>query len=742
VERGSRLAFGFATRPPLPGSRGGGCWLFAMTVPIAGAGVAALGGAYSAPIPDLPSTAALVTAATASSVAPQATTLAAPGSRRPQLAWAGASALAVLAARLARAARRRRACGTDGRRQPAVHLGAARRSRGAKKRQRGGNVKEKEPDQGEAEDGILIFPADGMPVNEMAQKLGKNPAGIITHFFAKRGVALTVNSTLDREQMIEIAAKYDIEVLFDDEEAAKSVAADRGILAEDHSGADSRPAVVTVMGHVDHGKTTLLDTIRQRSVAATEAGGITQRIGAYTVEVGDQKATFIDTPGHEAFTSMRARGAQVTDIAVLVVAADDGVMPQTREAIAHAKAAEVPIIVAINKIDKPGANADQARQKLSEEGLIPEEWGGEVPMVEVSAKKNLNIDNLLEIITLTAQVGDLKAPKDGPAAGTILESALDSKAGTLVTLLVQRGTLKVGDVAVAGSKLCRVRAMTNEAGTQMREAGPSTAVQVSGFDKPPESGDRFEVYASLQDARRVVEQRRKDEVKQANTLGFAGGHGDELKLAIILKADSQGSIAAVKYMFEGMKDSKHVNLRWVLAAPGIITEADVTLAATAPKDQTAMIVGFNTTISPEAAALAKNKQVGIKNFEIIYELFETVIGILEEKVGLEEQFVERGRAEVLAVFNARNGKVAGCSVLEGQLTRGHRVKIYRRGRKVAEGDISTLREGKSDVTSVDEGNECGFGVSDWDEWEQGDEVHCFEVSMISPDIMPSKSRNK
>lgn len=636
--------------------------------------------------------------------------------------WAAAAGVCV-----GRALRRSRRSHTSGR--AAVYLRAAKG-----RRKRGGQ------DENKPEEDVLLLTGDGMSLNELAKTLKKNPAAIITYFFAERGKALSINDFLDRRLCEEAARKFGVEILFDDEKV--SSAANRGILKEDHSKGQPRPPVVTVMGHVDHGKTTLLDTIRKRSVAATEAGGITQRIGAYTAQIGDQLVTFIDTPGHEAFTAMRARGAQVTDIAVLVVAADDGVMPQTREAIAHAMAAEVPIIVAINKIDVPNAQAERTRQALSEENLLCEEWGGEITMVECSAKKNIGIDKLLEIIILTAEVADLKAPRDGPAAGVVLESTFDSQKGSFATLLVQRGTLHVGDNAVAGTKFCKVRAMLNEAGKDMTNVGPSTAVQVIGFERPPEAGEQFQVYPTIQEARELAERREREAVKAATATGFAGASLGEgaLKLSVILKCDAQGSIAAVKHMFEGMKDSKYVNLRWVLAAPGPISDSDVELAMACPKDQRVMVVGFNTTASPSAVRAAKARSVEIRQFNIIYELFETIVAVLENQIGPEEQLVERGRAEVLATFGGRLGTVAGCRIAEGTLAKGNRVKVYRKGRMVGQGNVITLREGKEDVPEVVEGNECGFGIEGWDEWQKGDMVHCFEVSMVKPQLVKKKEQ--
>ncbi|CAK9026821.1 Translation initiation factor IF-2 [Durusdinium trenchii] len=601
-----------------------------------------------------------------------------------------------------------------------------------------------------------------MTLGELASLIRTPVAQIITYFFAEKGKPMTINDVLEKELIEEVCNHYELEYIFDDEKT--TTAGDRGFLAEQQEGdhLEPRPPVVTVMGHVDHGKTTLLDTLRQRSVAATEAGGITQRIGAYTVELDGQQITFIepwqpwqpwplkalrtkrDTPGHEAFTAMRARGAQVTDIAVLVVAADDGVMPQTREAIAHARAAEVPIIVAINKIDKDGADAQMTRQKLSEEGLIAEDWGGDVPMVEVSAKKNINLDDeLLEILNLTAEISELKAIHKGPAAGVVLESTFDASKGNLATLLVQRGTLKRGDYTVSGTKFGRVRAMENEAGADVPVAGPSTAVQVTGFQESPQAGDQFEVFETAQEATwimaraRAVAERRAKETSRG-PLGFAGLSNDSdqtMRLALILKTDAQGSIAAVKHMFSDVKDSKYVNLRWVLTAPGPITDSDVELASTCPEGQRVMILGFNTQVSPSAERTAKERGIEIQNFKVIYELKDTVVAALEGDLNQEEELIEKGIAEIKAVFNGRDGKVAGAEVLEGQFTKGQRVHVIRKGKKVGEGKIRTLRRFKEEVTDVDEGNECGFNLDGFEDFNAGDEARCFEVRLVSPELV-------
>jgi len=594
---------------------------------------------------------------------------------------------------------------------------------------RGGNVKTKD-----AEEDIKIFSGEGMTVTQLADQFGKNPAAIVAFFFAERGLPTNVNSFLDRD-MIEMAAvKFGKEILFDD--AMESEAANRGVLKEDFSNAEPRPPVVTVMGHVDHGKTTLLDTIRKRSVASGEAGGITQSIGAYTVKVGDALATFIDTPGHEAFTSMRARGAQVTDIAVLVVAADDGVMPQTSEAIAHAKAAGVPIIVAINKIDKKGADPERARQMLVSEDLTCEEYGGDVSMVPVSAKNNIGIEDLLEIIALQADLLGLKAPRNCRAAGVVLEATFDTTFGSTATLLVQKGTLRVGDHLVAGAVTCKVRVMTNEAGGKEPEATPSTAVQVSGFSGTPCAGDQFQVCINEKEANRMAEAKKKSN-NATEIIGFSGSVSDvssQVKLAIILKTETQGAIAAVKTLFEGIKLSDYVNLRWVMTSAGIINESDIELAATCPKDQRCMVLGFNSTITPGAAKLAKVKDVFVKTYKIVYEMYDEVKEALLLQIGKQEDFKEIGKGTILAIFDGKFGKVAGTRVDEGRFVKSTRVRCYRRGRKMGEGNIVSIRQGKNDAEDVREGDECGFTIEGFNEWEVGDDVVCYEVTLLTPEI--------
>jgi len=616
--------------------------------------------------------------------------------------------------------------------QTGVARFAAKRSRG--KKGGGGKGRKKKEEEEEEVPLEVILPNEGLTVDDLAAALRVPPAKVITFFFMK-GKAFAVNDFLDQELCSAYCDEVEADYIFEDEKT--TTADERGFLTENDSeakGSEPRYPVVTVMGHVDHGKTTLLDTLRKRSVAATEAGGITQKIGAYTVDLDGQKITFIDTPGHEAFTAMRARGAQVTDIAILVVAADDGVMPQTREAIAHARAAGVPLIVAINKIDLPGADGQETRKLLNQEGLLAEDWGGDIPMVEVSAKQNINLDSLLELIVLTAEVAELKAPVKCPAGGVIIESHIEPGRGSIATLLVQKGVLRVSDTVVSGVCSGRVKRMTNEAGTLVKEAVPSTAVQLSGFSGTPQAGDQFEV-CSEKEAKELVSKRLRE--KSDGPVGFTGLSTDSdqtMKLALILKTDAQGSIAAVQHMFSEVKDSKYVNLRWVMTSVGDITESDIMLASTCPKEQRAMVLGFNTNVHPKAKKLAKEKTVEIANFKVIYELFDTVVAALESDLKEEEELTEKGQARVKAVFKGKDGNIAGVEVFMGQIQSGERVKVFRGDNEIAAGNVYTLRRFKEVVKSVDEGDECGFGIEGWDDWKEGDEARCYQVKMVNPEI--------
>jgi translation initiation factor IF-2 len=491
-----------------------------------------------------------------------------------------------------------------------------------------------------------------------------------------------------------------------------------------------RPPVVTVMGHVDHGKTSLLDTIRKTRVAAGEAGGITQHIGAYQVEVNGKKITFLDTPGHEAFTAMRARGAQVTDIAVIVVAADDGVMPQTLEAIDHARAAKVPIIVALNKMDKPGANPDHVKSQLADAGVLIEEYGGDVVCVPVSAKKNTGIDELLEMILLVAEVQDLKANPQSKAQGTIIESRLDKNRGVSATVLVEQGTLKVGEVVVVGTIFGRVRAMFDDKGKQIKKAGPSTPVEILGLPEVPRAGDRLEEVADEKTARSIAAQRaQQQKVESAggtratslDSLSSEIQAGKVKELNLLIKADVQGSLEAIKQTLDRLGEET-AKVRILHEGVGNISETDVHLASAS----NAVIIGFNVKVDAAAQRLAQNEGVDIRSYDVIYKLGDDIEAAL--KGMLEPTYREQidGHAEVLQLFKAgKTTVIAGCRVTDGKLTRSSQVRVLRNGKAVFSGQVASLRRGKDDVREVASGFECGVTLEDFNQFEVGDVIEAF-----------------
>jgi translation initiation factor IF-2 len=501
-----------------------------------------------------------------------------------------------------------------------------------------------------------------------------------------------------------------------------------------------RPPVVTIMGHVDHGKTTLLDSIRKTKVAQGEAGGITQHIGAYHVDVEHngkpEQIVFLDTPGHEAFTAMRARGARVTDIAVLVVAADDGVQPQTKEAISHARAAEVPIVVAINKVDKPSANPDRIKQELTEQGLVAEDWGGETIMVPVSALRGENLDNLLEMILLVAEVAELVANPDRLAKGTVIEANLDRTKGPVATLLVQNGTLRVGDSIVAGSVFGKIRAMIDDRGQKVEAATPSFAVEILGLSDVPAAGDEFDVYESEKEARSIADQRaieqRNTRLQQAlssrrvslSTLSIQAQEGQLKELNLILKADVQGSVEAILGALKQLPQNE-VQIRVLLASPGEITETDVDLAAASG----AVVVGFNTTLASGARASADREGVDIRDYNIIYKLLDDIQGAMEGLLDPEEVEEHLGFAEVRAVFTVGRGAVAGCYVQSGKLVRNRFVRVRRGKEIVYQGVLDSLKRMKEDAREVATGFECGVGVSKFNDWKEGDIIEAYEMVM-------------
>ena len=497
----------------------------------------------------------------------------------------------------------------------------------------------------------------------------------------------------------------------------------------------SRPPVVTVMGHVDHGKTSLLDAIRDTGVVASEAGGITQHIGASVVEIDGKQITFIDTPGHEAFTAMRARGAQVTDVIVLVVAADDGVMPQTVEAINHAKAAEVPIVVAVNKIDKPGANPDRVRQELVEYGVIPEEWGGTNMFVEVSAKQRLHIDDVLETIVLQADVLELKANPDAEASGFVIEANLDKGRGPVATVLVQRGTLHPGDVVVAGTSYGRVRALVDPHGKHVDSAGPADPVEILGLNSVPTAGDEFRVFEDERDARKLAEERAlrarlaEQESKSHMSLDDLFNRieeGKQTDLNLIVKADVQGSIEALRDAFEKM-DQSEVRINIVHSAVGGITETDVTLASASD----AIIIGFNVRPTGKSKQQAEKEKVDIRLYRIIYQAIEEInaarVGLLSPDI-VEE---DTGIAEVRETFKVpKVGTIAGCYIVEGEIHRDDKVRIVRDGTIIFEGVMESLRRFKDDVKSVKQGYECGIGIEKFQDLKIGDHIEGYTVKEV------------
>tara|TARA_Y100001968_G_scaffold243984_1_gene227921 strand:- start:1178 stop:4747 length:3570 start_codon:yes stop_codon:yes gene_type:complete len=583
---------------------------------------------------------------------------------------------------------------------------------------------------------MIVVPEENLTVQELADKLSVESSEIIKSLFFK-GITATVTQSLDLSTIETVAQEFGVPVLEDDiEEAAKKTV--EMIEESDIEHLIKRPPVVTVMGHVDHGKTSLLDAIREARVAAGEAGGITQHIGAYQVEIKHEKKnrtlTFLDTPGHEAFTAMRARGTKVTDVAVLVVAADDGVRPQTLEAISHARAAEVPIVVAINKIDKEGSSPDRVKQELSDQNLISEEWGGDVVMVPVSAIKGENIDKLLEMILLVSEVEDLQANPKRLARGTVIEAHLDKAKGPVATLLVQNGTLKSGDVIAAGAVLGKIRAMVDENGTRLKLAGPSCPVEALGFNEVPTAGDEFEVYPDEKSARSVVGDRASDAratrlaqqmaTRRVSLSGMSGqaNEGDLKELNIILKADVQGSIEAILGSLEQLPKDE-VQVRVLLSAPGEITETDIDLAAASG----AVIVGFNTSMASGAKRAADSSGVDVRDYEVIYKLLEDIQLAMEGL--LEPDLVEEslGEAEVRAIFTIGRSAVAGCYVTNGKLQRNCRVRVNRGSEIVYEGDLDSLRRNKDDVKDVATGFECGVGSDRFSNWKEGDRISAFKM---------------
>lgn len=571
-----------------------------------------------------------------------------------------------------------------------------------------------------------------LSVGELAGELGKEPSEIIKKLLLL-GTMATINQELDKDSIELIAGEYGVEVeeeiVFEKTEFEKYEEEDR---VED---LEIRPAVVTIMGHVDHGKTTLLDSIRNTKVTEGEAGGITQHIGAYQIVANEQKITFLDTPGHAAFTTMRARGAQVTDITILVVAADDGVMPQTIEAINHAKAAEVPIIVAVNKVDKPTANPDRVMQELTEHGLVPEAWGGDTIFVPVSALTGDGIDDLLEMILLVTEVEELKANPNRRATGTVIEAQLDKGRGSVATLLVQNGTLKVGDPIVVGNTFGRVRAMVNDLGRRVKEAAPSTPVEITGLNDVPLAGDQFMVFEDEKSARQVGEARAQKKLDEQRSEGSKLSLDDlfeqikqgEIKdINLIVKADVQGSVEALAAALQKI-DVEGVRVKIIHTGVGAITESDIILAAAS----NAIVIGFNVRPDAGAKKTADVEEVDIRLHRIIYKVIEEIESAM--KGMLDPEFEEKiiGQVEVRTTFKvSKIGTIAGCYVTEGKITRDSGVRLIRDGIVIFEGEIDTLKRFKDDVKEVARNYECGITIKNYNDVKEGDVIEAYVMEEI------------
>jgi len=572
-------------------------------------------------------------------------------------------------------------------------------------------------------------------IRDLAQKIEKSPIDLIKKLMSN-GVMATINQAVDFDTAAIVVAEYGYEAIPEVVEEAVVETGEvplwrRMIAGENEAQLTNRPPVVTILGHVDHGKTSLLDAIRQTDVAAGEAGGITQHIGAYQVESKGRLITFLDTPGHAAFTQMRARGAQGADIVVLVVAADDGVMPQTREAIAHAKAARVPIIVAMNKIDKANANPDRVKQQLAEQELVPDEWGGNTMVIPVSAKQKQGIDDLLEAVLLVADNTSIKANPSGKVIGTVIEAELDKSKGTMATLLIQNGTLESGDIVVAGTTHGRLRALSDFKGKPVKKAGPSTPVAVMGLNEVPSAGDLFEVVDSEKEARLIVAERAalaksQAQMKKKVSLEdlFANVQAGEAKeLNLIVKADVQGSLDPIVSELNKLGEGE-IGIRVLYSETGNIGDNDVMLASAS----NAIIIGFNVQADVSARRVAEKEGVDIRLYEIIYRMTEDIEKALNGMLEPETKEKIIGRAQVLAVFAASKfGKVAGCRVTDGELRRNAKIRLFRGADILYEGDLSSLRHEKDDVREVREGYECGVGFKNFNDIQVGDQLVCYVV---------------
>jgi translation initiation factor IF-2 len=575
---------------------------------------------------------------------------------------------------------------------------------------------------------------NSITVRELAQRIETSPIQVIKILMAN-GVMANINQQVDFDTAAIVASELGYETNLETVETAEEKETGeiplwrRLIEDEDSSKLTPRPPVVTILGHVDHGKTTLLDAVRKTNVASGEVGGITQHIGAYQVEHNNQLVTFLDTPGHAAFTAMRARGAQGADIVVLVVAADDGVMPQTREAIAHARAARVPIIVALNKIDRPDANPDFVKRQLADNGLVPDEWDGNTMIVPVSAKEKIGIDDLIEAVLLVADSVDIRANPAGKVIGTVVEAQVDKAKGVVATLLVQNGSLETGDIVVAGTAWGRIRAMFDFRGHRVRRAGPSTPVQVMGLNDVPSAGDIFLVYASDREARQMVESRKAESQKIAAATPKATleelfqryQEGEVRELNLIIKADVQGSLEPIVNSLNDLETGA-ITMNILHAEAGNISESDVMLAAASK----AIVLGFSVTADAAARRLAESEGVSIRLYNIIYRLTEDIEKALKGMLAPEYIEVQLGKAEIKQVFKiSKVGNIAGCRVLQGEIRRNARARLMRDGEKIHEGELASLKHEREDVREVRQGFDCGMAFKGFNDYQEGDIIETF-----------------
>ena len=583
----------------------------------------------------------------------------------------------------------------------------------------------------EVKDGVISY-EEGTTVGELAEKLGQTPANVIKVLFLL-GTMVTINSALNDEQVELICLEYGCEC--EKHIPVDEINFENIEVVDDEKDLQPRCPVVTIMGHVDHGKTTLLDTIRKSAVVDGEFGGITQHIGAYQVEVNGKKVTFLDTPGHEAFTAMRARGAQVTDIVIIVVAADDGVMPQTKEAIDHAKAAGVPIVVAINKIDKEGADPERIKAEMAEEGLLPEEWGGDTVYCEISAKKKIGIEELLETLTVVAELADLKANPNRYAYGSVVEGKLDKGRGAVATLLVENGTLRASDPIVVGAAFGRVRQMLDDKGRVIKEALPGTPVEITGLNEVPVAGDKFMVFESEKQARSVGETRMKAKIEKDRNSGAALSlddlysqikEGQIIDLNIIVKADVQGTAEAVKASLEKI-DVDGVRVNVIRSTVGAISESDVILASASQ----AIIYGFNVRPDAKVRSKAEEENVEIRLHNVIYKMVEEIETAMKGMLAPEYHEVVTGQAEIRQVIKASKiGNIAGCYVTDGSIKRNSGIRLIRDGIVVYEGKLASLRRFKDDVKEVNSGFECGLNIENYNDIKEGDIIEGYVMEEV------------